>query len=195
MNITSLLLIAFAAIVSENFVFTHYFGICPFLGVSDKPSKAFGMGAIVTFVITLSSVLTWLLDRYVLNPFSLTYLTTVLFITVIAVLVQAVELFIKKKSPALHEKLGIYLPLTATNCAVLEATLLNIQNGFNLLEAIVFGFASAIGFTLALLIFAGVRERLIFSNPPKAFEGLPILLISAGLIAMAFSGLSGINIG
>lgn len=195
MSITSLLLIAFSAIVVENFVFSQFLGICPFLGVSNKPSTAFGMGIAVTFVITLSSFLTWLLYHYILEPLSLTYLDTIAFIAVIAALVQVIELFLKKNMPTLYEALGIYLPLITTNCAVLGSALLNIQNGFNLLESVVFGFSSAIGFTVALLVFAGVRERLVFSNPPKAFEGLPILLVSAGLVAMAFAGFTGMNIG
>lgn len=189
-----ILLIAFAAIITENFIFSRFLGICPFLGVSEKPSTAAGMGFAVMFVMTLSSALTWLVYKFILVPSGLEYIKTIAFILIIAALVQIIEMFLKKFVPSLYQALGIYLPLITTNCAVLGAALLNIQNGFNFVESVVFGLSAAIGFTVALLIFAGVRERLRFSNPPEAFKGLPILLVSAGLIAMAFSGFSGISI-
>ncbi|MPN25834.1 Electron transport complex subunit RsxA [bioreactor metagenome] len=185
----------FTAIVVENIIFLKFLGVCPFLGVSDKPSNALGMGLAVTFVMTLSSAVTWLVYTYILVPSGLEFLTTLAFILVIAVLVQLIEMFLKKFVPALYQALGIYLPLITTNCAVLGAALLNIQNGYNLIQSICFGFSSALGFTLAILIFAGVRERLKFTDPPKAFRGLPLALVSAGIIVLAFTGFSGINLG
>ncbi len=189
-----ILLIAFAAIITENFIFSRFLGICPFLGVSEKPSTATGMGLAVMFVMTVSSALTWLVYEYILVPSGLEYIKTIAFILIIAALVQIIEMFLKKFIPALYQALGIYLPLITTNCAVLGAALLNVQNGFSFLESVVFGLSAAIGFTVALLIFAGVRERLRFSTPPAAFKGIPILLVSAGLIAMAFSGFAGITL-
>lgn len=189
-----ILLIAFAAIITENFIFSRFLGICPFLGVSEKPSTAAGMGFAVMFVMTVSSALTWLVYKFILVPSGLEYIKTIAFILIIAALVQIIEMFLKKFVPSLYQALGIYLPLITTNCAVLGAALLNIQNGFNFLESVVFGLSAAIGFTVALLIFAGVRERLRFATPPASFKGIPILLISAGLIAMAFSGFSGISL-
>ncbi|MBQ7898098.1 MAG: RnfABCDGE type electron transport complex subunit A [Clostridia bacterium] len=189
-----ILLIAFAAIITENFIFSRFLGICPFLGVSEKPSTAAGMGFAVMFVMTVSSALTWLVYEFILVPSGLEYIKTIAFILIIAALVQIIEMFLKKFVPALYQALGIYLPLITTNCAVLGAALLNIQNGFNFIESVVFGLSAAIGFTVALLIFAGVRERLRFATPPAAFKGIPILLVSAGLIAMAFSGFAGISL-
>lgn len=189
-----ILLIAFAAIITENFIFSRFLGICPFLGVSEKPSTATGMGLAVMFVMTVSSALTWLVYEYVLIPSGLEYIKTIAFILIIAALVQIIEMFLKKFVPALYQALGIYLPLITTNCAVLGAALLNVQNGFSFIESVVFGLSAAIGFTVALLIFAGVRERLRFATPPAAFKGVPILLVSAGLIAMAFSGFAGISL-
>ena len=189
-----ILLIAFAAIITENFIFSRFLGICPFLGVSEKPSTAAGMGFAFMFVMTVSSALTWLVYEFILVPSGLEYIKTIAFILIIAALVQIIEMFLKKFVPALYQALGIYLPLITTNCAVLGAALLNIQNGFSFIESVVFGLSAAIGFTVALLIFAGVRERLRFATPPAAFRGVPILLISAGLIAMAFSGFSGISL-
>lgn len=189
-----ILLIAFAAIITENFIFSRFLGICPFLGVSEKPSTATGMGLAVMFVMTVSSALTWLVYKFILVPAKLEYIKTIAFILIIAALVQIIEMFLKRFVPSLYQALGIYLPLITTNCAVLGAALLNIQNGFSFIESVVFGLSAAIGFTVALLIFAGVRERLRFANPPAAFKGVPILLVSAGLIAMAFSGFSGISL-
>lgn len=189
-----IILLAFAAIITENFIFSRFLGICPFLGVSEKPSTAAGMGFAVMFVMTISSALTWLVYKYILIPAGLEYIKTIAFILIIAAIVQIIEMFLKRFVPTLYQALGIYLPLITTNCAVLGAALLNIQNGFSFIESVVFGFSAALGFTIALLIFAGVRERLRFINPPKAFRGLPILLLSAGLIAMAFSGFSGISL-
>ena len=189
----NIFMIMFTAILTENFIFSRFYGCCPFLGVSDKPSTALGMGMAVTFVMTLSSAATWAVYHYLLEPFGLEYLKTIAFILLIATLVQFIEMFLRKFIPALYGALGIYLPLITTNCAVLGAALVNIDEGYNFIESVVFGFSAAIGFTMAIVIFAGVRERLSFANPPKAFRGFPILLISASLAAMAFSGFSGMK--
>ena len=189
----SIFMIMFAAILTQNFIFSRFYGCCPFLGVSDKPSTALGMGMAVTFVMTLSSAATYAVYHYLLEPFGLEYLKTIAFILVIATLVQFIEMFLRRYVPALYSALGIFLPLITTNCAVLGAALVNIDEGYNFIESVVFGFSAALGFTLAICIFAGVRERLKFADPPKAFRGFPILLISAGLAAMAFSGFSGMK--
>lgn len=191
----NIFLIMLSAVLIENFIFSRFLGICPFMGVSEKPDTALGMGMAVTFVMTISSAATYFVYYKILVPFHLEYLETVAFILVIAVLVQLIEMFLKKTVPALYNALGIYLPLITTNCAVLGAALLNIQYEYTFIESVVFGFSAALGFTLALLIFAGVRQRLVFANPPKAFRGIPIALIAAGLISMAFSGFSGVNFG
>ena len=190
---SNIFMIMFTAILTENFIFSRFYGCCPFLGVSDKPSTVFGMGMAVTFVMTLSSAATWVVYYYLLVPFGLEYLKTIAFILVIATLVQFIEMFLRKFIPALYSALGIYLPLITTNCAVLGSALVNIEEGYNFVESVVFGCSAALGFTLAITIFAGVRERLNFADPPKAFRGFPILLISAGLAAMAFSGFSGMK--
>ena len=189
----SIFMIMFSAILTQNFIFSRFYGCCPFLGVSDKPSTALGMGMAVTFVMTLSSAATYAVYHYLLEPFGLEYLKTIAFILVIATLVQFIEMFLRRYVPALYSALGIFLPLITTNCAVLGAALVNIDEGYNFIESVVFGFSAALGFTLAICIFAGVRERLTFADPPKAFRGFPILLISAGLAAMAFSGFSGMK--
>ncbi len=189
----SIFMIMFTAILTENFIFSRFYGCCPFLGVSDKPSTALGMGMAVTFVMTLASAATWAVYNFLLVPFGLEYLKTIAFILLIATLVQFIEMFLRKFIPALYGALGIYLPLITTNCAVLGAALVNIEEGHSFIESVVFGFSAALGFTLAIVIFAGVRERLNFANPPKAFRGFPILLISASLAAMAFSGFSGMK--
>ena len=189
-----LIYIVLVGVFANNYVLQQTTGICPFLGVSKKFDQAAGMGAAVIFVMLAATAVTYPIQKLVLEAYNLEYLQTIVFILVIAALVQFVEIILKKFIPALYKSLGVYLPLITTNCAVLGAALLNIQNGFSFIEAVVFGFSAAIGFTIALLIFAGVRERLKFSNPPDAFKGVPILLISAGLIAMAFSGFSGITL-
>jgi len=183
----------FAAIITENFIFSRFYGICPFLGVSDKPATALGMGMSVTFVMTLSSAATYLVYYFVLVPLGLEYLKTVAFILVIAALVQFIEMFLRKFVPSLYSALGIYLPLITTNCAVLGAALTNIQKGYTFVESVVFGFSAAIGFTMAILIFAGAREKMKYADPPRAFRGMPLVLIAAGLLAMAFSGFSGFS--
>ena len=195
LSFSGVLLLIVSAIFIDNFIFSKFLGCCPFLGVSKSPSTAFGMGCAVIFVMTLSSAVTWCVYSYVLVPFELEYLKTIAFILIIAALVQMIEFFLKSKVPALYESLGIYLPLITTNCAVLGAALLNIQNGYNFIYSVIFGFASGVGFTMAILIFAGVRARREFSNPPPSFKGTPIALVTAGLIAMAFMGFSGMSIG
>ncbi|MCI9450468.1 MAG: RnfABCDGE type electron transport complex subunit A [Clostridiales bacterium] len=190
---SNIFLIMFGAILTENFIFSRFYGICPFLGVSDKPSTALGMGMAVTFVMTLSSAATYAVYYLLLEPFGLEYLKTIAFILVIASLVQFIEMFLKKYIPSLYGALGIYLPLITTNCAVLGAALVNIQDGHNFIESVVFGFSAALGFTMAIVVFAGVRAKMEFADPPKAFKGFPILLIAASLAAMAFSGFSGMK--
>ena len=185
--------IIIAALLSENYVLVKFLGICPFLGVSKRINAALGMGFAVTFVMTISGAVTWCVYTFLLKPFHLTYLKTIAFILVIAALVQFIEMFLRKYIPALYSALGIYLPLITTNCAVLSAALLTIQNEYNFIEAVCFCFASAIGFTLAIVVFAGVRSRMQFADPPRAFRGFPLTLIAAGLLAMAFSGFSGMS--
>ena len=192
MSFGEILLMMFGAVLVENFIFAKFYGCCPFLGVSEKPSTAFGMGMAVTFVITLSSAVTWLVYQ-LLVLFHLEYFQTIAFILVIAALVQLIEMFLRKFVPSLYSALGIYLPLITTNCAVLSSALLNIQNGYNFIESICFGFAAAIGFTLAIVVFAGVRMRIATARPPRAFKGFPLTLIAAGLLAMAFSGFSSLS--
>lgn len=192
MSFGEVLLMMFGAVLVENFIFAKFYGCCPFLGVSEKPDTAFGMGMAVTFVITLSSAVTWLVYK-LLELFHLEYLQTIAFILVIAALVQFIEMFLRKFIPSLYSALGIYLPLITTNCAVLSSALLNIQNGYNLIESICFGFAAAIGFTLAIVVFAGVRMRLATARPPRSFRGFPLTLIAAGLLAMAFSGFTSLS--
>ncbi len=194
MTFGSLIAILISSVLIENYIFSRFLGICPFLGLSEKPSTAFGMGCAVTFVMTLSSIITWCLYHYILVPFNLTYLKTIAFILVIASLVQLIEMFLKKSVPALYNALGIYLPLITTNCAILGAALLCIQNDYNLLESVIFSFGSAVGWTIAIIIFAGVRARVIFAETPKSFKGTPIALVTACLIAMAFSGFQGVEL-
>jgi len=191
---TKILLLMLGAILVENFIFSRFMGICPFMGVSEKPDTAIGMGFAVMFVMTLSSAATSLVYDYLLVRYELEFLSTIVFIVIIASLVQFIEMFLKKLVPSLYSALGIYLPLITTNCAVLGAALLNVEEGRGFVESVVFGFAAAVGFTLALVIFAGVRARMKHTNTPKSFQGSPIALIAAGLIAMAFAGFSGISL-
>jgi electron transport complex protein RnfA len=181
------------AVLTENFIFSRFLSCCPFLGVSEKPDTALGMGCAVTFVMTLASAATYAIDAFILIPFGLTYLRTVAFILVIAALVQFIEMFLRKSVPSLYSALGIYLPLITTNCAVLGAALINVQNGYSFIESVIFGFSAAVGFTLAIVIFAGVRGKMVFSEFPKPFRGFPATLIAAGILAMAFSGFSGVK--
>ncbi|MCC8037360.1 MAG: electron transport complex protein RnfA [Bacteroidales bacterium] len=183
------------AIFVNNIVFAQFLGICPFLGVSKKLSSAVGMGGAVTFVMVLATTVTWLLQEYILVPLGLTFMQTIVFILVIAALVQMVEIVLKKIAPALYTALGVFLPLITTNCAVLGVAILVTQKGFDLGESVVYAAATAIGFTLALAMFAGIREQLAMTEVPGPMRGVPIALICAGLLAMAFMGFSGITIG
>lgn len=192
MSFSSIIAIIISSVLIENYIFSRFLGICPFLGLSEKPSTAIGMGCAVTFVMTVSSAVTWCIYHFILVPAELEYLKTIAFILIIASLVQLIEMFLKKSVPALYTALGIYLPLITTNCAILGAALLCIQNDYNLVESIIFSFGSAIGWTLAIVIFALVRERVQFSNVPECFKGTPIALVTACLIALAFSGFQGV---
>ena len=186
--------ILIAALLSQNFILVKFYGICPFMGVSKKIDTALGMGVAVTFVMALASAACWVVDYFVLQPLSLGYMQTVAFILVIAALVQFVEMFLKKFVPALYKALGVFLPLITTNCAVLGVVLVNVQQGYNFLYSVVNGTAGGLGFTLAIVLFASVRERVDKANPPACFKGFPIALISAGLLALAFMGFSGLKI-
>ncbi len=186
-------LIFITAIFVNNIVLSQFLGICPFLGVSKKISTASGMGAAVTFVLVLATVVTYLVQKYILDPNGLGYLQTIAFILIIAALVQMVEIILKKVSPSLYQALGVFLPLITTNCCILGVTILVIQKDYNLLNGIIFAFSTALGFALAMIVFAGLREQLQFSKIPKAVQGMPIALITAGLLAMAFMGFSGVD--
>ena len=193
-QITNLLAITLGAILANNFIFSQFLGICPFLGVSKKVDTASGMGIAVTFVMGLASAITWLVNKFILVPLDLSYMQTVAFILVIASLVQFIEMFLQKAMPSLYTALGIYLPLITTNCAVLGVALLNIQNNYNFIESVVYGVTGGLGFLLAIVLFASIRERLVFADYPKAFEGFPIALVTAGLMALAFMGFSGLKV-
>lgn len=193
-QIYQLLAITLGAILANNFIFSQFLGICPFLGVSKKVDTAVGMGFAVTFVMGLASAITWLVNKFILVRFDLEYMRTVAFILVIAALVQFIEMFLQKSMPSLYTALGVYLPLITTNCAVLGVALLNIQEGYNFIASVVYGITGGIGFLLAIVLFASIRERLIFADYPKSFEGFPIALVTAGLMALAFMGFSGLKI-
>ena len=193
-QITNLLAITLGAILANNFIFSQFLGICPFLGVSKKVDTAVGMGVAVTFVMGLASAITWLVNTFILIPLDLGYMQTVAFILVIASLVQFIEMFLQKSMPTLYTALGVYLPLITTNCAVLGVALLNIQNSYNFIESVVYGITGGLGFLLAIVLFASIRERLVFADYPKAFEGFPIALVTAGLMALAFMGFSGLKV-
>ena len=193
MSVTTLLAISLGAILTNNFIFSQFLGICPFLGVSKKIDTAVGMGAAVTFVMGLASAITWLVNL-LLVKLGLAYMQTVAFILVIAALVQFIEMFLQKAMPSLYTALGVYLPLITTNCAVLGVALLNIQNNYNFISSVVYGITGGLGFLLAIVLFASIRERLVFAEYPKAFEGFPIALVTAGLMALAFMGFSGLKI-
>ena len=186
------ILIVIAAIFVNNVVLSQFLGICPFLGVSNKIETSLGMAGAVTFVIVLATMVTFLLQHYVLNPLGIGFMQTIVFILVIAALVQMVEIMLKKLSPALYQALGIFLPLITTNCAVLGVAILVIKKNYNLLEGVVYGGATAIGFGLALVIMAGIREQLELANIPKGMKGIPIALLTAGILALAFMGFAGI---
>ena len=194
MDITKLLSISLGAILVNNFILVQFLGICPFMGVSKKMDTAVGMGFAVIFVMGLASALCYPVNA-LLQKLDLQYMQTVAFILVIASLVQFIEMFLKKAVPSLYEALGVYLPLITTNCAVLGAVQLNVQNGYNFIESVVYGITGGVGFLLAIVLFASIRERLEFSDCPKAFEGFPIALVTAGLISLAFMGFTGLKIG
>ena len=193
MEFTSLLAISLGAILANNFIFAQFLGICPFLGVSKKIDTAVGMGAAVTFVMGLASAFCFFINKLLVS-LDLAFMQTVAFILVIASLVQFVEMFLKKFIPTLYTALGVYLPLITTNCAVLGVALLNVQNDYNFIESVVYGITGGLGFLVAIFLFAAVREQTEFSEPPKSFEGFPIALVTAGLIALAFMGFSGLKI-
>lgn len=189
------ILIFISAIFVNNIVLSQFLGICPFLGVSKKVDTAMGMGAAVAFVLILATIVTFLLQQFVLVPLHIEYLQTISFILVIASLVQMVEIILKKISPPLYQALGIFLPLITTNCAVLGVAILVIQKQFSLIESVVYAFSTAIGFALALIVFAGLREQLALTNVPKGMRGMSIVLITAGLLSLAFMGFSGVDNG
>ena len=189
---TNLLIIAIGSALVNNVVLSQFLGLCPFLGVSKKVKTAAGMGTAVIFVITLASFVAALIYQFVLTPLNITYLKTIVFILVIAALVQFVEMFLKKYMVSLYESLGVYLPLITTNCAVLGLALTNVQKSYSILASVVNGFATAAGFTISIVILAGIREKMEYNDIPKPFQGMPIVLITAGLMAIAFCGFSGL---
>jgi electron transport complex protein RnfA len=195
MSFTSIISLALGAILIENFILVKFLGICPFLGVSKSQETAVGMGLAVTFVMGVASLVCWIIEAALLVPLGLEFARTVVYILVISSLVQFIEMFLRKAMPGLYLSLGIYLPLITTNCAVLGVALLNQQNGYNLLESVVYGITGGLGFLVAIFIFSGIRERLeLTADTPKAFEGFPIALVSAGLLSLAFMGFSGLKI-
>ena len=189
----SLIGIAIGSAFISNVVLSQFLGICPFLGVSKKVKTAVGMGSAVVFVITLASLVVSLIYKFILVPLDITYLQTIVFILVIAALVQFVEMFLKKSMQGLYQALGVYLPLITTNCAVLGVALTNVQKSYGILESVVNGFATAVGFLISITILAGLREKMEYNNVPKSFKGMPIVLVTAGLMAIAFFGFSGLK--
>ena len=190
--VKDLLIILISSSLVSNVVLSQFLGLCPFLGVSKKTDTATGMGVAVIFVITLASAVAGAIYQYILKPLDITYLQTIVFILVIAALVQFVEMFLKKFIPALYQSLGVYLPLITTNCAVLGVALTNVQKDYGILTGIVNGFATAVGFTISIVILAGIREKLKYNDIPESFQGMPIVLVTAGLMAIAFCGFSGL---
>ncbi|MGN0678769.1 MAG: electron transport complex protein RnfA [Oscillospiraceae bacterium] len=188
----SMMIILLTGILTDNFVLSKFLGICPFLGVSKTTSGSLGMGCAVTVVMVLATAVTWPLYYLFLEPMGLTYLNTILFILIIALFVQLVEMLLKKYIPALYKSLGVYLPLITTNCAVLGVTLLNLENGYNFLESIICALGGGLGFMIAMLIFSGVRGRLEKCNVPKAFQGVPITLVAASIVSLSFVGFGGL---
>lgn len=189
---TELILIAIGSALVNNVVLSQFLGLCPFLGVSKKIDTAAGMGGAIIFVLTISSAVTSLIYTCILEKAGLTYLKTIVFILVIAALVQFVEMFLKKSMPSLYQSLGVYLPLITTNCAVLGVAITNVQKEYNFVESVINGFATAVGFTISIVILAGLRERMEYNDVPKSFQGMPIVLVTAGLMAIAFFGFSGL---
>ena len=194
MSVTEYISIAIGAILINNFIFSQFLGCCPFLGCSSKVETASGMGLAVVFVMGLASAICYVVYEFLLVPLQLEFLKTLAFILVIAALVQFVEMFLKKAVPSLYSALGIYLPLITTNCAVLGVVLLNVQNGYDFLGSVIYGITGGLGFMLAIVLFASVRERIAYADYPECFEGFPICLVSAGLVALAFMGFSGMQI-
>ena len=194
MEIFKLLSITLGAILANNFIFSQFLGCCPFLGVSKKVDTAVGMGVAVTFVMGLASAVCFVVNRFILIPLDLAYMQTVAFILVIASLVQFIEMFLQKSMPSLYTALGVYLPLITTNCAVLGVVLLNVQSNYNFISSVVYGITGGLGFLLAIVLFASIRERLVFADYPKCWDGFPIALITAGLMALAFMGFSGLKV-
>ncbi len=191
-TVKELLVILIGSSLVSNVVLSQFLGLCPFLGVSRKTNTAAGMGAAVIFVITLASAVAGLMYRFILKPLHIEYLQTICFILVIAALVQFVEMFLRKAMPALYEALGVYLPLITTNCAVLGVALTNVQKEYGILTGIANGFATAVGFTIAIVILAGLREKMEYNDFPQSFKGMPAVLLTAGLMAIAFCGFSGL---
>ena len=190
----NLLVVSINAILIENFVLVKFYGCCPFLGVSKKSETALGMGMAVVFTMTLASALTWLFNRFILVPFELEYLQTIAFIAIIATLVQIIEMFLQKSIPSLYSALGIYLPLITTNCAVLGVTLLNINNEYDFITSVVYGFSAGVGFLVAILLLSAIRERIAYSDIPKPCRGFPIVLIAAALLSISFMGFQGLKL-
>ncbi len=191
-SVKELLVILVGSSLVNNVILSQFFGLCPFLGVSKKTSTAAGMGGAVIFVITLSTAVTGVIYKYILKPLDITYLQTIVFILVIAALVQFVEMFLKKFMPSLYQALGVYLPLITTNCAVLGVAITNVQKEYGIGTGIINGFATALGFTIAIVILAGIREKMEYNDVPESFKGMPIVLLTAGLMAIAFCGFSGL---
>ncbi|MBC5733864.1 electron transport complex subunit RsxA [Lawsonibacter hominis] len=194
MDLTKLFSVALGAILVNNFIVAQFLGICPFMGVSKKVETATGMGMAVIFVMGLASAICWPINEFILEKFHLGFMQTVTFILVIAALVQFIEMFLQKSMPSLYEALGVYLPLITTNCAVLGVVLQNTQNSYDFITSVVYGVTGGIGFLVVIVLFASIRERMEFSEWPKAFEGFPIALVAAGLIALSFMGFSGLKV-
>jgi len=189
---THLIILIIGSSIVSNVVLSQFLGLCPFLGVSKKTDTAIGMGAAVIFVITIAALVTALIYRFILTPLDLSYLQTIVFILIIAALVQFVEMFLKKMMPPLYESLGVFLPLITTNCAVLGVALNAVQYDYNILETVIYGFGTAVGFTIAIVILAGLREKMEFNDIPSSWKGMPIVMVTAGLMSIAFFGFSGI---
>ena len=192
MDVKALIIILMSSVLVNNYVLNRFLGICPFLGVSKKVNQSVGMGVAVIFVMLVATAVTWPLQTYVLNPLNMGYMQTIAFILIIATLVQFIEIFLKKVIPALHKSLGVYLPLITTNCAVLGVTINNITDGYNFLESMVSSLGCGLGFLLAMVLFSGMRSRIEESNIPQCFKGLPVTLVSASIVALAFYGFSGV---
>ena len=190
----NLIVIAISAILIENFVLVKFLGICPFLGVSKQIDTSIGMGVAVIFTMTVASAVTYAFNKFILVPFELEYLQTIAFILIIAALVQLIEMFLQKQIPSLYSSLGIYLPLITTNCTVLGVALLNVTKGYNFIESVVYGCFAGVGFTVALILLSIIRERIAFADIPKPFRGIPIVLIAAGLLCIAFMGFQGLTL-